>query len=137
MPPVPHQAESLTALRARYPAALEHVYDVEAIRRGAVRPGEVSANVFDAEDGLRLIVSRERYPDDETFLHFSASFPAQCRMADELRRQAAISGLDRDEILERWLADVPRRFAELSGDARPPRFLGLSDHWIPHWIIED
>jgi hypothetical protein len=136
MPPVPQTAESLAVLRARYAAALEHVYDVEAIRRGAVRPGEVAANVFDFEDGLRLIVSRERYPDGEILLHFSASFLPKCRMADELRQQATVFGLDGDQLLQRWLADVPRRFVELSGDGRPLRFLGMSDHKIPHWVIE-
>lgn len=132
MPPVPTSPEPLDALRARYPRALEHLYDVIAIRdRGAIRPGEVAANVFDFEDGLRLIVSRERMQDGEVTLHVSASFPERCRLADEFRLLGVAT--PKQKILRMFLDSIPGRFAELSGEPRPLEFLGMTN--VPHFLI--
>ncbi len=133
--PVPNSPEPLDALRARYAAALEHVYDVRVILQGGIRPGEVPANVFDALDGLRLIVSRERMLDRELLLHVSASFPAESRMADEFRLLAVAT--PKRKILDMWLADLPRRFTELSDDRRPLEFVGWSEKGIPHLMIRE
>lgn len=134
--PIPITPESLGVLRARYPRALEYVYDqLEIARDGVIRPGEVASNVFDHEDGLRLLVSRERTPKGQVVLRVSASFPEQCRMADEMRLLAVATPKSR--IMQMWLDGIPARFRELSGDARPLRFLGWSGRYIPHWILED
>jgi hypothetical protein len=136
MPPVPYNAESIEALRSRYARALEHVYDVAAIRDGAaIRPGEVAANVFDWSDGLRLIVSRERFEGGEVALHFSASFPRGCRLHRDVGKAVAEKGPA--EALRYFLAEAVARFAELSGDARTPVLIGQSDEGIPHWNIEE
>jgi hypothetical protein len=135
MPPVSSHPESLEALRGRYARALEHVFDVPAIRdRGGIRPGEVAANVFDFEDGLRLIVSRERMPEGHVVRHVSASFAEHGRMADEFRLLAVTT--PREKLFKMWLADIPGRFAELSGDERTLRYAGFSGK-VPHFFIEE
>lgn len=136
MPPVQNRPESLEALKARYGRALEHIYDQAAIEHGgAIRPGEVAANVFDFEDGLRLIVSRERMPDGDLVLHLSASFPKDCRLADEFRLLAVAT--PKQKILRMFLSSIPGRFAEMSGETRVPHYLGSSDRGIPHWVIPE
>src|SRR5262245_1998633 len=98
-------------------------------------PGEFAANVFDLEDGLRLIVSRERLPDGRLFLHVTASFPTRCRMADSFRRLALT--MPKKRVLELWAADLPRRFRELSGDGRMLELVGWSGRLIPHLMITE
>lgn len=136
MPPVPYTTETLAELQARYPRALEFVFDQEAIQnQGAIRPGEVAAQVFDFEDGLRMIVSREQEADGKLLLHLSASFRNECAMADKfLGRLRKVS---RSAALEEWRVGVELRFAELASDRRPFRFLGWSGNMIPHWIREE
>jgi hypothetical protein len=136
--PVPTNPEPLPALRARYARALEHVYDVAGIRdRGLIRPGEVPANVFDFDDGLRLIISREKLLDGEVTLHVSASFPSECRIADEFR--LLLPYQDRKRLLAKWRDSIPDRFAGLAGPETAARlhYLGSSEADIPHWIIPE
>ena len=132
-PPVKIASEPLDSLRARYAKALEFVYDVQAIVDGGIHPGECAANVFDFEDGLRFIISRERTEDGEVMIHVSASFPPECRIADEFRLLGDY--LSPAELTKRWMASLPGRFAELSGDTRDLCFAGVSDGLIPHFAI--
>jgi hypothetical protein len=65
--------ESMETLRGRYSSALERVYDTKLIEQGeSDRPGEHREHVFDFEDGLRLIISRE-CRDGKRYLHVSGS----------------------------------------------------------------
>ena len=64
-------SRTTVGLQARYPQALEFRYDSFAIVNGAIRPGECAANVFDFEDGLRLIVNRELLDGCVHVLHVS------------------------------------------------------------------
>lgn len=133
---LPNTPEPIESLRARYPAALEHVYDQESVAySGAVRPGECRANVFDFEDGLRLIISRKRDPWGDVWLHYSASFPSDCRIADEVRLLRLTSPLAR--VMAMWVESVPSRFADLSGDQRPVDRHWRSEIGIPHWLIRE
>ncbi len=133
MPPIPNTPEPLSSLQARYPHALEHLYDVsDIVARGGIRPGECATNVFDFEDGLRLIISRQLFPDNVEVLHVSASFPGECRIADEFRLLLLTMPLDK--IMEKWQRSIPGRFRELSGDDRPLEFGGVTEHVIPHWF---
>jgi hypothetical protein len=138
MPPVPINPEPLPALRARWKQALAHVYDQMAIvEGGGIRPGEVAAQVFDALDGLRLIVSRERVPEGRVVLHVSASFPSTSRIADEFRLLASLRGSR--GLFEMWLRSIPERFGELCGDpalAGRLQYIGMQGSQVPHWVIE-
>jgi hypothetical protein len=69
---LPFEPESGVLLAKRYPAAVERVYDLHEMWDKR-RPGLNRQHVFDFEDGLRLIVSRERHDSDEVMLHWSAS----------------------------------------------------------------
>src|SRR5262245_48944881 len=59
---LPCHMQPFAELQARYPAAVERVWNVnpDTFDAEADRPGLHPANVFDFQDGTRLIVSRER-----------------------------------------------------------------------------
>ena len=136
-PPVPFVPASLAELQARYPKALEFVYDQQAIvQDNAIRPGEVAANLFDFEDGLRLLVSRERTPSGQVVLHVSASFQDDCKIADNFRRWLGPkpSKQKRQRLANNWAITIPARFIELSGDTLPLKFIGWTSNYVPHWM---
>ena len=135
MPPIPFEPEPLSSLQARYPDAIAFVYDGDAIReRHAIRPGEVRRNIFDCDDGLRLIVSVERTEALGTYLHLSASMQNECALAERLRPV-------RDRVgpkaaMEHFRHEAEERFAAISGDTAPLEFLRFTDHCVPHWCRE-
>jgi hypothetical protein len=126
---VPVNPEPEDALRARYPAALAKIYqlaEAAAERRG---PGDRPEHVFDTLDGVRLIVSREQWPNGRLQLHVSASFHDHC--AIELQQIRRVLGI-RD-----GLDFMLRRFREISGDTSAATLIGLSEgKGVPHWVIE-
>src|SRR5262245_34982336 len=65
--PVPCKPEPLDALRRRYPAALARVFDGTSTDLAPVG----AANVFDHEDGLRLVCSPVR--DEHGIVHLLVS----------------------------------------------------------------
>lgn len=136
-PPIPRRPESMASLKARYPLALEYVYDAFQIaEHNAIRPAEVAANVFDFEDGLRLIISRESYPgDNRVFLHFSASFQTETPIHERCKSVAAEHGSA--AMLTDFMIAAADRFAELSGDTRQPTTIFVTRGGIPHWLIEE
>jgi hypothetical protein len=136
MPPVPNTPEPLRNLQDRYHKAVAYIYSVDSIREGAIRPGEIAANVFDFEDGLRLIISRECCEGfNGTVIHFTASFPSDCQIANEMRSKLA--RISKDTLFWEFINSVPGRFAELSGDHRKAVLVGVSSGAIPHWVIEE
>jgi hypothetical protein len=136
MPPVPTNPEPLAALRARYPRALEHLYDAVAIRDArAIRPGEVVANVFDFEDGLRLIVSREQVPGLGRVLHVSASFLLTGELSQKLDGILQAEGVTMAYMA--LLREARCRFLELSGDPRRLAYVGKSSEMVPHFQIQE
>jgi len=68
-PTIPYESESTESLKARVAEALKEPYIVGE----RPRPGEQRKHVFDFEDGLRLIVSREQ-AGLTVVMHISASF---------------------------------------------------------------
>lgn len=122
---LPFQPEPLTALRARYAAALVTVFDC---RKGVPRPrpGELRGHVFDCEDGLRLIISRDRESDSGLFLHLSASLTRNTPLYEKLAR----GGISQSQFTEMVL----ERFREISDDAQPLELTGFSTgKGVPHW----
>jgi len=131
---LPNEPRPVAELKARYRAALAHTYDQRAVvEGGCIRPGEVRANVFDFDDGLRLIVSRERDATGRVWLHYSASFPGDCRIADEIRLLRLTMAMA--SVMAKWVGSIPARFAELSGDGRQADRHWRSEIGIPHWLI--
>jgi hypothetical protein len=131
------ETEPLAAMKARYPKALEFLYDSIAITKGnAIRPGECASSVFNFADGTRLIVSRERMPDGSVVLHFSASFKSDSPMSRAFRSNREKYGAS-DAALQ-WMTAAVTHFQEISGDRREPHFLGFSPGTvIQHWIIPE
>lgn len=145
MPPIPVQAEPLHVLQARYPRCLEYIYDSEKIdTAGAIRPGEVAAQVFDLEDGLRFIISRQRVDEmtedyrltgqKTVILHVSASVSHGSALLRKL--QADSRRLPAIRAVHKWLETVPERFRELSGNDGVLEFLGF-DGCVGHWMQEE
>lgn len=129
MPRVTIHPEPIAALRSRYCEAVAQVFDVESISLGlAVRPGELQANTFDTEDGIRLIISRDRHPEGEVVLHMSASIREgsaaykkilACKTA--VRRRAKLCEL------------ALRAFGKISGQSGVGVLSSWSPEMIPHW----
>ena len=140
MKTVPAAPETLRQLKGRYQRCLEFTYDADACLRGAITPGEVAANVFDHVDGLRLIVSRERFGLEMLVLHVSATFHRNSRVLEELNKLR--HSMCRSRVIRCWLRAIPGRFLELSGDDRPLRYVGMFQGpdggfpWQAHFVID-
>lgn len=118
---LPFEPEPYEALRDRYPRAAEFTYDTEAeMAPDAIRPGEVRANVFDAESGLRLVVCRERYRG-RAYLHVWADAAPDTPLGR--------LGLKPRDFAEHALAC----WRELAGDEAPIPLWGFLAG-RPHWF---
>lgn len=122
-PRVPWTPQPLAQLSARYLAAIAPFVDHRDARRADFEPPSGDPrHVFDCEDGLRLIVSRERCLDGREGVHISASFyleaPPYVRTAE-------------DQIA--WITD---RWQTLSRSTRSPELLMISEGNIPHFFVE-
>ena len=117
---LPHVAESLEKLKARYSDAIlitwlpsETMVD---------RPGLHREHVFDFDQGIRLIISKEiikQYGNKE-YLHFSASADPKIWGEEE----------------QNFLRVAHICITELSG-LSSLNYLGLSKGGIPHWLSKD
>ena len=145
-PPVPFKAQSLEQLRRRYASAIVTTRSVRRIQAGGKRPGQSPINVFDFEDGVRLIVNDElndTQPKSSRYLHVTASL-----LIDDIDRPARPTDLQSrlfkaiDDIATNRIVGVAARdvleavllehFRELSGDDRRVelrRFTGAVFHW--------
>jgi hypothetical protein len=114
--PLPYAPEPLASLQARYKRAIDCVYDLgEVKRREIVSPGGNRENVFDFEDGLRLIVSRTQKGESRVVFMVTAGWMTPPTLA-----------------ADQWPDTIPERYAELSGDTEPIDFFGWHDKF-PHW----
>lgn len=81
--PLLYEPETIMDARRRYPEALQHLYNVHRIRyMNKPGPQFERSNVFDFENGLRLIISLEFAPLNKVgergpFEHVSASWMSQ------------------------------------------------------------
>lgn len=128
---LPFEPEPLGVLQSRYPAALVELFDaVSIVAHDAERPGQLRKHVFDCEDGLHLIINRERIPSGQIVLHVSASVYEDTPLFAELK--AGSLGFPAFKLL------CERRFAEISGDTKPLGWLGLlGKKQIPNWYREE
>lgn len=127
---VPTTPEPMAALRARYAAALTRLYDHDAVTEGEQpRPGNQPAHVFDALNGVRLIISREQTPDGRRGIHVSASLAVGCDLYKMVRSGTLTPG--------GFVQIAEGTFAQISGSLTKLTLLGLSDvKGIPHFFIE-
>jgi len=80
---LPFHPEPFDMLKMRFIGAMEPVYEVDRILAGEARPGTQRKHVFDFDDGMRMVVSRER-AGDEVVLHVSVSFTGDAVVGREL-----------------------------------------------------
>lgn len=134
---VPFETETLDAAQERFSASIAELYDGTE----SPRPGEQRKHVFDFEDGLRLIVSRDQYPDlaASVGIHVSASVSTDetCALYVKIvkavrdnpqvpQHNAAASAIDR----------VTReRFKLLSGFEGRFRMSALSPSGVLHYNV--
>lgn len=113
--------EPMESLKSRYANALKKVWipDVEM----SDRPGLRRENVFDGENGIRLIISKEKADAITTVIHFSAS------VTDHFKKSNIATA---SMLLEEFV----KQFREISGDRKSIiRMNFISDGGIPHFII--
>jgi hypothetical protein len=130
--PLPHEPQSLKQLQARFFFALSITYDTTDVISKNINfgIGQNRQHVFDCEDGLRIILSREREPRGLVFIHVSASWDPTCGFYRAIQQHAATLG-DALKLVE-------TRYREISGDSRAMRFLGITvPRGIPHFAIEE
>lgn len=123
---LPFKPQTLEQLQGRYPAALRKIFDcTTGVPRP--RPGELYSQVFDCEDGIRLIVSRDKESESDTFLHVSASFVEGTFVWNALKGSG-------DAGQKKFIEMVEERFSVISGDNQRLTFHGFSvGKQVPHW----
>lgn len=129
------EPETIEQLKSRFLKALETSWSVKrAIKDSDNTPGKKREHVFDFEDGIRIIISRDRFEGIQV-IHFSASFGNVESFMKTYPRQKGITlQEDKDRIVEL----MKKRFIEISGFPESERIKFLGTHGsklIPHWII--
>lgn len=113
------QSQPLSELRLRFPKALIEYYNLsEKIKNPEKRPGAYRSNVFDFDDGIRLIVSLDNSCGIE-LVTVSASHEPKI-----------YKGPKGDILLKHMLTKV----GQLTG-CYNIKYAGL-DGDIPHWVIK-
>ena len=123
---LPFEPQPVSILRARLVAALAEPVDVLGLLAGhGARPGELRQHVLDCEDGMRLIVSRDRMLDDTVQIHLSASINQPSALWNALARQR--------KPVRRFILLAEQRWRTLGGP--PVALYSLSDgKGVPHWL---
>lgn len=137
----PFKPESLDQLRKRLPAAIETPQVCTGPEESWPVPSQMREHIFDFYSGLRLIVSRDHFEDEEPPLrgiHFSASLVIQSGpLFTRLMSTALRSGRDasdkrfQQEALVAWQALT-------EGVFKKPILVHVSEEkCVPHWMIFD
>lgn len=126
--PLPHRPEPLGALKARYQAALEPLYDWATIEewQGELRPGLKRGHVFDFADGIRFIVSRELDDSKRTILHVSASIDAGS-LLETIKAMPNPIGA--------FLAMAIDNFKKLGDRDLSREPVVITGAGVPHWVV--
>jgi hypothetical protein len=117
----------------RYAAAIARIYDLSNIEKwiGGDRPGQKPVHVFDFENGVRLIISREAFPGKPPRIHVSASL-------NDLTTMPTAATMDAVAARRKFREVVGDVFLELTGRPIPyGSFMCWSDKGVPHWSIPD
>ncbi len=131
--PLPRVAESLTALRERYPAAIEREWNANNLIAFAEeglpfdRPTIHREHVFDTEDGVRLGVSKESR-DGVVVLHISASVEIGSNVEKRLEKLP----IDRMKRAKSFIAIAEKLIAEITGRT-DFTLIGASSKGVFHW----
>ncbi len=87
------------------------------------RPSDHRENVFDTEDGIRLIISKDKSDAITSVIHFSGSVTAKFDK----------TGITDANMLAGKFVEA---FRKISGDYKSTfRFVHLSDKGVPHFVV--
>jgi hypothetical protein len=128
---IPFRPEEEEALKARFPRALAETVDTEAVRLGtALPPTKRPANVFDYEDGMHLVVSRDQPTRGSAMVHVSAS------LVPNLHLFRTLAGSDDPVGHFKRLAEA--RFHALADGVLDIklRLVALTAGGVIHWVEE-
>jgi hypothetical protein len=105
-------------LQARYPAALNFIAK-QLDRR----------NIFDFQDGVRIMVSRQMIDRRGCVIWLSAGIIRDTRMWRMFEHKELTQAL--------FKLLIEGRYIELSGGGQPMTFRGFSPKGIPYWMRRD
>ena len=100
---LPWEPEIDDMLQGRFDKAMERVYDIEDMMSQDLaddRPGVKREHVFDFQDGIRMIISKDRTAKGRTFLHVSGSSYNKKLTPEELMKSMG------EKILELHKGDI-------------------------------
>lgn len=128
LPALAFKPEPLLALQARLPEALAPIWDFRDSQPES-GPGQRREHVFDFQDGLRLIVSRDKQDEGKPYLHVSASITPSHALYDKVE----------NGFLTRYAIKtiVEERFFRLSGQSimgMDVLLLWSEGKGVPHWF---
>lgn len=141
---LPYIPERISKHKARYPKAIEPVYDGTQKELPFVwdLPGSKREHIFDFRIGLRLLISRDKLPIFKTIMtgvHFSASVIENTNIYSILMKVTEIAGPQKaSERLCEYSLIYFQQVSGISKDHPGIRFMGFSpEKGIPHWFIEE
>lgn len=134
---LPFNPQPTEELKARFPKALECIYDWEGGQKlrasdrqpiGAVdyRQGPLHDHVFDFKDGLRLIVTQDLEEDGKVFLHLSAG----AQPGTQVMNRFSYTGREGQAVFKDLAL---RRYREISGDKVRLFFDEFLPNGAAHW----
>jgi hypothetical protein len=117
---IPFSPQPIDRLKERFKTALSKSYSVSSVTDGKTeRPGTKPEHVFDFENGIRLIISRD-YHNGEEYIHVSGSFDP---------------GIYKRKVGSPLLIRMQMAYIEIRGEViKFPRPI-YSKGGIPHWLI--
>ena len=116
----PFNPQPLQLLKERYPKAVAVAYNVDkCIAEQIIPPSKRPEHIFDTEEGIRIIISRDNKNGSE-YIHFSGSFD------DSYQGPMNMNCMQR-------MVDL---FGAISGMREPCRLIGFSKDRVPHWLVE-
>lgn len=127
---LPYLPQTLEVMRSRLPKAIKELINPKECVRTGYYPSKERVHVFDWEDGLRLIVTRElqQFGQWEQCLHLSASFPPESPMHTFY---AEANGMGKDA----WIRCVQQRISDLFCVDKPAPEPLIWTEKCPHWFI--
>lgn len=133
---LPFEPEPIDALRARYPQAVALIFALDLMRSSSPPwPGSLRSQVFDCQDGLRLVVYRQKTGRHPLNFHVLASAPPESAIMEAIYR-----GDSPTTFVEAALS----RFRDVSGDLRPIQYDGFIpsngkfvEREVCHWFRQE
>lgn len=132
-----YKPQSMRSLRLRLRDALERIWDctepgLAEQERTGIRPGNDPRNIFDFQNGIRMIISREQV-DQGIWIHISCSVQPGTELGAKLAMMVGQHSLD---VINREFERSCRKYYKrLTGDGSGMQKVHTSEKSVPHWVI--